>query len=95
MSFRTSEAARRTRIVFEAVTALVQQGRTSFRPGDVASHLRASDSPVGAWEIRGEFTVLERMSLIRLDPELAVWHLVDGATFSIEAAKEQKAGSVG
>lgn len=88
MSLRSGEAARRTRTVFEAVVALVGEGATHFRPGDVASHLRDAESPIGAWEIRGEFTNLERMALIELDPELAVWHLVDGASFSIEEARK-------
>ena len=88
VSLRSGEAARRTRTVFEAVVALVGEGASHFRPGDVASHLREAGSPIGVWEIRGEFTNLERMALIELDPEHAVWHLVDGASFSIEEARK-------
>lgn len=88
VSLRSGEAARRTRTVFEAVVALVGEGATHFRPGDIASHLRDAEHPIGAWEIRGEFTKLERMELIEVDPELAVWHLVDGASFSIEEARK-------
>ncbi|MXY51621.1 MAG: hypothetical protein F4Y86_03695 [Gammaproteobacteria bacterium] len=88
MSLRSGEAARRTRTVFEAVVALVGEGATQFRPGDIATHLRDAEHPIGAWEIRGEFTKLERMELIEVDPELAVWHLVDGASFSIEEARK-------
>lgn len=88
MSLRSREAARRTRTVFEAVVALVGEGATHFRPGDIASHLRDAEHPIGAWEIRGEFTKLERMELIEVDPELAVWHLVDGESFSIEEARK-------
>ena len=88
MSLRSGEAARRTRTVFEAVVAIAGEGASPFRPGDVASHLRDAESPIGAWEIRGEFTNLERMALIKLDPEHAVWHLVDGASFSIDEARK-------
>ena len=82
-----SEAARRTKIVFDAVMALHDAGDNPFRPGDVVARLRDDGRPYGAWEVRGELTNLERLGLIELDEELAVWRLVDGATFSIEAAK--------
>lgn len=82
-----SEAARRTKIVFDAVMALHDAGDNPFRPGDVVARLRDDGRPYGAWEVRGELTKLERLGLIELDEDLAVWRLVDGATFSIEAAK--------
>ena len=81
-----SEQARRTKTVFDAVTALRDAGRSAFRPGDVTAHLRASDSPFGAWEIRGELTNLERLGLIVLDEESATWRLVNGASFSVDEA---------
>ena len=87
VSLRSGEAARRTRTVFEAVVALVGEGATHFRPGDVATHLRDAEHPIGAWEIRGEFSKLEQMELIEVDPELAIWRLVDGGEFSIEEAR--------
>ncbi len=64
------------------------EGATHFRPGDIASHLRDEEHPIGAWEIRGEFTKLERMELIEVDREFAIWRLVDGAEFSIEEARK-------
>ena len=82
-----SEQARRTKTVYEAVAALENAGGTPFRPGDVTAHLRATGEPVGAWEVRGELANLERMGLIVLDEETATWRLVNGASFSIEAAK--------
>ena len=82
-----SEQARRTKTVFDAVTALKAQGSTAFRPGDVTAHLRASGTPFGAWEVRGELTNLERLGLILLDEDLATWRLVNGACFSVEEAK--------
>ena len=82
-----SERARRTKTVFDAAKALVEAGSDGFRPGDVASHLRDAGTPVGAWEVRGELTTLERCGLVALDEDTAVWHLIKGATFSIEATK--------
>ncbi|MCY3837760.1 MAG: hypothetical protein OXH09_03770 [Gammaproteobacteria bacterium] len=82
-----SEQARRTKTVFDAVTALKAGGSTAFRPGDVTAHLRASGAPLGAWEVRGELTNLERLGLIVLDDDSATWRLVNGASFSVEKAK--------
>lgn len=81
-----SERARRTKTVFDAVAALGQAGNTSFRPGDVTAHLRAEGTPYGAWEVRGELSNLEKLGLVELDEETATWRLVNGASFSIEAA---------
>ena len=72
--------------MFEAVTALRDAGRETFQPGDVTAHLRDKGTPYDAWEVRGELARLEGMGLIELDPETARWHLVNGASFSIEAA---------
>lgn len=82
-----SEQARRTKAVFDAVTALKAAGSTWFRPGDVTAHLRASGTPFGAWEVRGELSRLERLGLIVLDEDCATWQLVNGAAFSVEEAK--------
>ena len=82
-----SEEARRTKTVFDAVTALQEAGSTTFRPGDVTAHLRASGAPLGAWQVRGELTNLERLGLIVLDEDSATWRLVNGASFSVEEAK--------
>ena len=84
---RVSEQARRTKTVFDAVAALHDAGCTPFRPGDVTAHLRANDSPIGAWEVRGELTNLERLGLIRLDEDSATWRIVNRASFSVEEAK--------
>ena len=73
-------------MVFDAVTALATAEATVFRPGDVAARLRADGTPCGAWEVRGELTNLARLGLVALDEETATWRLVEGASFSIEAA---------
>ncbi len=82
-----SEQARRTKTVFDAVTALEDANSPGFRPGDVTAHLRASGKAFGAWEVRGELTNLERLGLIVLDEDSATWRLVNGASFSVEEAK--------
>ncbi|MDE0421595.1 MAG: hypothetical protein OXK76_12015 [Gammaproteobacteria bacterium] len=82
-----SEQARRTKTVYDAVTALQEAGNPAFRPGDVTAHLRESGTPFGAWEIRGELTNLERLGLIVLDEGSATWRVVNGASFSVEDAK--------
>ena len=82
-----SERARRTKTVFDAAKALADAGKDGFRPGDVAAHLREAGTPIDAWEVRGELANLERFGLVALDEETAVWRLIAGATFSIEAAK--------
>lgn len=85
-----SEQARRTKTVFDAVTALHDAGSTPFRPGDVTAYLRASDTPIGAWEVRGELSNLERLGLIALDENTAMWRVVNGASFSVEEAKSAR-----
>ena len=81
-----TEKARRTKTVYDAALALREAGLSSFRPGDITAELRTTGSPVGAWEVRGELTNLERMGLIVLDEDAAQWRLVNGASFSIDAA---------
>ncbi len=85
-----SEQARRTKTVFDAVAALHDTGSTAFRPGDVTAHLRAGDTPFGAWEVRGELTNLERLGLIVLDEDTATWRLVNGASFSVDDANSAR-----
>lgn len=66
--------------------ALAEAGKTLLGSGDVASHLRDGGYPMPTWHIRGEFSNLEAMGLIRLDAKSARWHIVEGASFSIDAA---------
>lgn len=90
-----SERARRTKTVFDAVVALRDGGAECFRPGDVTGYLRDASTPFGAWEVRGELANLERLGLVALDEEFAVWRIVPGASFSIEAAKTARADNGG
>lgn len=90
-----AERTRRTRIVFDAAAALRAGGKPAFRPGDVTARLRESGSPFGAWEVRGELSNLRRLGLIALDENAALWRVVDGATFSIDAANRLHAPNGG
>ena len=81
-----SEKARRTKTVFDAAMALREDGAENVRPGDITARLRADGAGFGAWEVRGELSNLETLGLVVLDEEAAVWKLVDGAAFSIDAA---------
>ena len=82
-----SERARRTKIVYEAAVALREAGAAAFRPGDIAEQLRPTDTPFGAWEVRGELGNLERLGLVRCDEETATWQLTQSGEFDIAAAK--------
>lgn len=82
-----SERARRTKIVYDAAVALAGSPGATFRPGDIAAHLRPSETPFGAWEVRGELSNLEGLGLVELDEDTAMWRLASGVTFDIAAAK--------
>ena len=82
-----SEHARRTKIVFDAALALGEAGTVAFGPGDIAAQLRPTQTPFGAWEVRGELANLERLGLAECDAETATWRLTAGAVFDISAAK--------
>jgi len=67
---------RRTDRVRDAVERLMTEddaGR-GFLPGDVNALLREQNEPMGAWEVRGELTKLERLGDIRLDSATGRWH---------------------
>ena len=85
-----SDWARRTKMVFDAATALGDGGAATFRPGDVATALRNQGTPFDAWEVRGELSNLERLGLVVADEACAVWRLVAGAAFSIAAANAMR-----
>ncbi len=58
---------RRTKAIYTIIQNIVSEGATDFRPGDVATQLRENGQPMEAWEIRGEFSVLQAEGLITLD----------------------------
>ncbi len=67
---------KRTETVYGVVRALAEGGQVAFRPGDVCSMLRERNQPMGTWEVRGEFHILEEQALIELNPETGDWQLV-------------------
>lgn len=69
---------KRTRLVLDAIEQLIADGASEFRPGDVAALLREKGQPLGAWEVRYEFSNLEGEGLIACDPESGAWLLADG-----------------
>ena len=71
--------ARRTETVYAVIQSLFEQGRTSIRPGDVNSALRERGMPMGAWEVRAEFTRLEAADRITCDADSGNWHLTESA----------------
>lgn len=70
-----SLAQRRTNLVLSAIEKLVAGGRRQFRPGDIVSHLRAQNQPLGTWEVRAELSNLEAAGLIELNADSACWRM--------------------
>ena len=70
----------RTELVYEVICELIEQGKSSVRPGDVNSVLRERGAPLGTWEVRAEFTQLERIGRITCDEDTGNWHLAANAS---------------
>ena len=73
---------RRTQLVlriFKELTAQ-EQGRDGLRPGDINARLRELGIPMGTWEVRGEFSVLEASGDIILDEATANWLLAEATS---------------
>jgi len=71
---------RRTQTVYAVVQELFSNGKTSIRPGDVNQVLRDRGAPLGAWEVRNEFSLLEADGRIECNPETGDWHLTENAS---------------
>ena len=69
---------KRTRLVLDAFEQLTADGAAELRPGDVAALLREKEQPLGAWEVRYEFSNLEAEGLIRCETDSATWRLAEG-----------------
>ena len=59
----------------------MDQGAIHMRPSDIATHLRNDNQPLDAWQIYGQFRILERMGLIYVEPETGFWYLIEGQDF--------------
>ena len=64
---------RRSEIVESAIDELVQQGKNSFKPGDIADFLRDKNDPISVWQLRAEFSLLEEKGAISFDVDTALW----------------------
>ncbi|MFT7652331.1 MAG: hypothetical protein ACI9ON_000199 [Limisphaerales bacterium] len=71
---------RRTATVIGVINDLVAGGKSALRPGDVNSVLRDRDMPMGSWEVRAEFSRLERDGLLRCDADSGDWFLIENAS---------------
>jgi len=68
---------RRTDQVYAVFYQLAQEKKNQgVSPGEINEALRQQGRPMGAWEVRGELTKLERLGAITLDARKAVWLLV-------------------
>lgn len=70
-----STGKRHTDRVRQAVDRLLEEAQDGrgFLPGDVNAVLRKHNEPMGAWEVRGELSALERMGYLRLDAATGRW----------------------
>ena len=59
------------------IRELAHEGHSTMRPGDVLTRLRELGRPIGAWNIRAEFTRLTREGFLQFDPETAYWSFTD------------------
>ena len=64
---------RRTEIVEAVIDEIVENGKATFKPGDVADLLRDKNDPISVWQVRAEFSSLEGAGLIDFDSETALW----------------------
>ena len=71
---------RRTKAIYAVINELVDEGASTFGPGAVTASMRDRGQPVGAWEVRGEFSILEADGLIELDAESGSWSLSASAS---------------
>lgn len=71
--------SRRTRRVLQVARTLLEQQPEGIRPGDINARLRAENEPMGAWEVRGELSRLERSGELALDAATALWRDADAA----------------
>ena len=66
---------RRIEIISAVIRDLTEQGKKEVRPGDVAEKLRASNSPIGVWQIRADFAQLTDVGFLELEHKRGFWRL--------------------
>ena len=67
-------------MVYSVIQELVGNGKATLRPGDVNALLRERDTPLGTWEVRAEFSRLEREGRIACNEETGDWFLTESAS---------------
>ena len=82
-----SETLRLTKAIYEAVCRVVADGNVSLRPGDIVGYFRDQDRPLGSWEVRGQFSRLENLGLLKIETTTCIWELVEGADFDEATAR--------
>ena len=65
----------RTEMVYDVITDLLSEDRTSIRPGDVCDELRSRNTPIGTWQVRAEFSQLEAQGRLVCDAATGDWQL--------------------
>ena len=70
---------RRREIVQAAIEGLFEEGKSEFRPGDIAEILRERNDPMGVWQLRAEFSSLEEDGLIEYDQVKGFWRIRDAS----------------
>ena len=86
-----SETLRSTKAIYNAICSVVASGNDSLRTGDIVAYMRDEGRPLESWEIRCQFSRLERLGLLQIDAGTGIWQLVDGVDF--DEATEQENGS--
>ena len=66
---------RRIEIISAVIRELTEQGKNEVRPGAVAEKLRASNSPIGVWQIRADFAQLTDEGFLELEHKSGSWRL--------------------
>jgi hypothetical protein len=70
----------RTEMIYQIIRELFENGKSSVRPGDVNTVLRERNSPLGTWDVRAEFTRLEKIGRISCNQDTGDWHLTESAS---------------
>ena len=70
---------RRTEIVEAVIDEIVENGKATFKPGEVADLLRDKNEPISVRQLRAEFSSLEGAGLIDFDSETALWKRKDSS----------------
>ena len=79
--FAVSETLRLTKTIYDVICSVVADGNNALRPGDIVGKMRDDGSPLGSWEVRGQFSQLENLGLLKIDVDTGIWQLVDGVDF--------------